>query len=258
MNGLIQQLITQIEEDQAFSPNTKSSYKSDLNELLNYITKTGTKLQDINQHWVKNYLNHLEETNKERNSYNRRSATFRIFLRFLYKLKLLPANYSLIVNNRSITHRHIGSESEENDLRKIINETRLRIDHRLILLFIGKLGLSGTQLALLCTHQVDFENKAINVSDTEKVYLPDNIFVLLREYLLEYRSSLPNANLQLNLFLDENGNPINETEIYKLIKKLSTGFSLDGKLTTRTLKKLSQPKGDILSMQTEVLKVIKS
>ncbi|MBI2995117.1 MAG: site-specific integrase [Candidatus Melainabacteria bacterium] len=252
MKEIIEQFINQILEDQKFSLNTKAAYKSDLNEFLEYVVSTNTQLQDINQGWVKSYLKHLEETNKEQNSFNRRASTFRLFLRYLYIHKLIPANYSLIVTNQATFFKTEENELEKNDIKKIIEDTKLRIDQRLILLLIGKLGLSATQIARVNTFQVDFENKVIDLSDTEKIYLPHEIFTLLREYLLEVRANLASSSNCLSLFLNEKGKPISEIDIYGLIKKLSEDLNLQGKLTIRSLKKLSADKIDTMSMQREI------
>ena len=255
MKETIQQFISQIEEDQKLSSNTKSAYKSDLTELINYVISKNTQLSDIDQTWVRDYLKHLEETNQERNSYNRRTSTFRLFLRFLYKNKMAPTNYSLIVNSRA-TFFKTQEDTEPSDMKQIIEDTKLTTHQRLILLMIGRLGLNGTQIASLKTFQVDFENKLITLSDTEKIELPFEVFSLLREYLLDIREAIPGASEQLNLFLNENGRPMNETDIYKLIKSLRENLGLEGKLTTRSLKKLSENKIDVLSMQREIFNVI--
>ena len=257
MKEIIQQFINQIEEDQKLSSNTKSAYKSDLNELLEYSTSRNAQLSDLDQTWVRDYLKHLEETNKERNSYNRRASTFRLFLRFLYKNKMAPTNYSLIVNNQA-TFFKTQEDTEPSEMKKIIEDTKLTPTQRLILLMLGRLGLSGTQISSLRTFQVDFENKLIDLSDTEKIELPYEIFMVLREYLLNKRTALPGADEHLSLFLNEKGNPISEMDIYKLIKSLSEELSLQGKLTTRSLKKSLEDKNDILSMQREIFGVVSS
>lgn len=262
MIEIIEQFINQIQGDQKLLENTKSAYRSDLNDLMEYVSNTKTQIQDINQNWVKDYLKHLESTNKERNSYNRRASTFRLFLRFLYKNKLAPTNYSLIVNNLTTFFKTQEDELQREDIKKIMEAGALRttpllkIDERIILLLIGKLGLTGTQIVSLNTFQIDFENKIINLSDTEKIELPREIFTVLREYLLEVRANLPLASENLSLFLDEKGRPVSEVDIYRLIKKLSEDLSLTGKLTTRNLKKSLENKNDILSMQREVFSVI--
>ena len=205
MKEIIEQFINQIEKDQILSTNTKSSYKSDLNELLDYAITANTQLSDVNQTWVKNYLKHLEETNKERNSFNRRASTFRIFLRFLYRNKLAPTNYALIVDNQAVFFKTQEDELVNEEIKKIIDDSRLKIDQRLVLLMVGRLGLTATQVTSINTFQVDFEKKMINLSDTEKIELPHEIFTLLREYLLEVRASMPGASDQLSLFLNEKG-----------------------------------------------------
>lgn len=256
MNEIIEQFINQIEQDQKLSLNTKTAYKGDLKDLLEYTISTNAQINNINQEWVKNYLKHLEETNKERNSFNRRASTFRIFLRFLYKNKLAPTNYSLIVTNQTTFSKTQGDELEIGDIKKIIENTKLRPYQRLILLMIGRLGLTATQIVSLNTHQIDFENKAISLSDTEKINLPYEVFLPLREYLLEIRTKLPEAKDNLTLFLNEKGVSLSESDIYKLIKNLSEELSLQGKLTTRNLKNSLESKNDILSMQREVFSVI--
>lgn len=259
MKEIIRQFISQIEEDQKLSLNTKSAYKSDLNELIHYVALKNTQLSDLNQSWIRDYLKHLEETNKERNSYNRRASTFRIFLRFLYKNNLAPTNYSLIVDNQATffkTQEETDLKSVSSEIKKIIEETKLPVDQKLILLMIGRLGLNGTQISSLRTFQIDFENKLITLSDAEKIELPSEVFSLLREYLLNIREAIPGANDHLNLFLNKNGKPMTDSDIYKLIKSLRESLGLEGKLTTRSLKKLSESKIDILSMQKEVLNLI--
>ena len=255
MKEIIEQFINQIEEDQKLSSNTKSAYKSDLKELLDYASSKNAELSDLDQGWVRDYLKNLEETNKERNSYNRRASTFRLFLRFLYKNKMAPTNYSLIVTNQA-TFFKTKEDAEPSEMKKIIEDSKLTAPQRLILLMLGRLGLNGTQISSLRTFQVDFENKLITLSDTEKIELPSEVFLLLREYLLDIREMIPQANEHLNLFLNENGKPMNETDIYKLIKSLRENLGLEGKLTTRSLKKLSENKIDVLSMQREVLNMI--
>ena len=255
MKEIIQQFISQIEEDQKLSSNTKSAYKSDLTELINYVISKNAQLSDLDQHWIRDYLKHLEETNKERNSFNRRASTFRLFLRFLYKNKMVPTNYSLIVTNQTAFFK-TKEDPEFSEMKKIIEDTKLTTHQRLILLMIGRLGLNGTQIASLKTFQVDFENKMITLSDTEKIELPFEVFSLLREYLLNITETIPGAGEQLNLFLNENGRPMNEADIYKLIKNLRDSLGLEGKLTTRSLKKLSENKIDVLSMQREIFNVV--
>lgn len=255
MKLIIEQLINQIEQDQSYSFNTRLSYKSDLNELLEYVVSTNTKLTDINQSWVKSYLRHLAETNEERNSFNRRASTFRLFLKFLYKSKLAPTNYSLIVNNQPTFFKSQEVLKNE-DLRKIIQETQMKITDKLILLLIGKLGLTATQIALLNTYQIDFDKKAIIVSDLEKIMLPQDVFAILREYLLEVRENLQGSKEHLSLFLNEKGESLREDNIYRLIKKLRENVNLEVKLTTRSLKKSLEVKNDVLSMQQEILSVI--
>ncbi|GEM_PF-2208674 len=257
MKEIIEQFISQIEEDQKFSLNTKSAYKSDLKELIDYVMSKNSQPSDLNQDWIRDYLKHLEETNKERNSFNRRASTFRIFLRFLYKNKLAPTNYSLIVNNQT-TFFKTQEDTGLSEMKTIIENTKLTTPQRLILFMLGRLGLNGTQITSLKTFQVDFENKLITLSDTEKVELPFEVFSLLREYLLDIRGNLPGANEYLDLFLNENGKPMIETDIYKMIKTLRGALGLEGKLTTRNLKKLSENKIDVLSMQREVLNMVSS
>ena len=255
MQAIIEQLINQIDKDQRFLPNTKIGYKSDLKDLLQYVLETNAQISDVNKDWVKKYLQHLEETNKEKTSFNRRASTFRLFLRFLYNNKLAPTNYSLIVSSQSGFIKS-KEEFETEDLRKIIEDTKLNTAQRLILLMIGKLGLSGTQITALNTIQVDFENKALNVSDTERIYLPHEIFSILRNYLLEVRQNLPGAKENLSLFLNEDGRVLSEQDIYRLIKRLSTDLKLEGRLTTRSFKKSLENKVDILAMQKEVFNMI--
>lgn len=258
MKEIIEQFINQIEQDQKLSTNTKNAYKSDLNDLIEYVINTNSQIQDISHLWVKDFLKYLESVNSERNSYNRRASTFRIFLRFLYKNKLAPTNYSLIVDNLSLFERTLENSPEVTEIKKIVEDTRLKIDHRLILLLIGKLGITATQIVSLNTHQVDFEKRIIQLSDTESISLPNDIFIILRDYLIEIRSTLPGADEHLSIFLNEKGTPLSETDIYKLIKNLSQELNFEGKITTRDLKKLSahENKIDILSMQREIFNVI--
>lgn len=255
MKEIIEQFINQIEEDQKLSSNTKSAYKSDLTELINYVVSKNAQLSNLDQTWIRDYLKHLEETNKERNSFNRRASTFRIFLRFLYKNKMAPTNYSLIVTNQT-TFFKTEEDIELSEMKQIIEDTKLTLTQRLILLMIGRLGLDGTQISSLLTFQVDFENKLITLSDTEKIELPLEVFSLLREYLLDLRQTLPGAQEHLNLFLTEKGKPMTDADIYKLIKSLRENLGLEGKLTTRNLKKLSENKIDVLSMQREIFNIV--
>ena len=258
MREIIEQFIEQIEDDQKLLPNTKSAYKSDLNDLIDYVISIKSQITDLDQAWVRNYLQHLETTNKERNSYNRRASTFSIFLRYLYKNNLAPTNYSLIVDNLSTFFKSQEDELQAEDIKKIIEDTKLKLDQRLILLLIGRLSLNATQIVSLNTHQLDFESKTINLSDTQKIELPLQIFTLMREYLLDVRPSIPCADENLSLFLNEKGKSLTEIDIYKLIKKLSEDLSLVGKLTTRSLKKLSEKEStnDILAIQREINSII--
>ena len=123
MKEIIEQFISQIEQDQKLSTNTKCAYKSDLSELIVYVISNNVQLSDINHLWVKAYLKNLEITNKERNSFNRRASTFRIFLRFLYKHKLTPTNFSLIVSSQPTLIKPVEeNEMQDTDIKKIIEE----------------------------------------------------------------------------------------------------------------------------------------
>lgn len=258
MQDIIKQLIYQIEKDGKLTPNTKASYKSDLNELLDYSLNKKSKVQDINQAWVKEYLKHLEDTNREKNSYNRRASTFRTFLKHLYLNKLAPTNYALIVNNATTFNTKKDHELKNQNINEIIENAELTKEQKIILYLICETGLSATQIVTLNTYQVDFENKSINISDREKVILSEKLFNELRDYLLNVRCNLIGADKILSLFLDELGLAYTEDDIYKLVKKLSTDLNLEGKFTTRNLKNTLSSKKDFLSMQEEVLSVISS
>ena len=221
MRDIVEQFIEQIEDDQKLLANTKSAYKSDLNDLIDYVISTKSQITDLNLAWVKNYLQHLEGTNKERNSYNRRASTFRIFLRYLYNKNLAPTNYALIVDNLSTFFKSDEDELQTEDIKTIIEDAKLKPEHRLILLLIGRLSLTATQIVSLNTHQLDFETKTLNLSDTQKIELPHQVFTFIREYLLDFRPNIPGANENLSFFLNEKGRSFTEIDIYKLIKKLS-------------------------------------
>ena len=252
MKDIIEQFINQLGEDQKLSNNTKFAYKSDLNDLIDYVVLNNSQIADLNHTWVKDYLKHLEEINKERNSFNRRASTFRLFLRFLYKNKLAPTNYSLIVDNQSPFFKTKENEDDLQEIKKIIEETKLQIEHKLIILFISRLGLTATQIASLNTFQVDFETKSIELSDTEKFILPYEIFTLLREYLINTRQNVFGSSEHLNLFLNEKGKPYTDSDIYRLIKNLSDEVSPDKRISTRSLKKLSEKRFDVMAIQKEL------
>lgn len=256
MQDIIQQLIHQIENNSKYTHSTKACYKSDLNELLEYVKRLDCSIRDINRDWIKSYLTYLEELHKERNSFNRKASTFRLFLKYLYLNKLTPSNFSLIVYTLGNIEKLNEDSLSQEEIIQIIENANLPLDHKLILVLLNKSGLDATEIVSLNSHQIDFENKCILLSDSEKVFLDFETFNLLRDYLINVRPKKEGADKFLKIFLNTAGRPLGETDIYTIVKDLSTSLNLEGKLTTRTIKKSRNQKRDILSIQKDFLKAI--
>lgn len=106
MEQVIRQFLEYLEVERNYSPNTITSYETDLTELLNFLRSEGIiDVRDIHKENLRAFLGDLLDKGFSNRSAARKIATLRSFFKYLRRQKLVDGNPALVlITPRTDTH----------------------------------------------------------------------------------------------------------------------------------------------------------
>jgi tyrosine recombinase XerC len=98
MERVIRQFLEYLEVERNYSPNTITSYETDLTELLVFLQSEGiTNVRDIHKETLRAFLGSLLDKGFSNRSAARKIATLRSFFKYLRRQKLADGNPALVL-----------------------------------------------------------------------------------------------------------------------------------------------------------------
>lgn len=239
----IDEFIIYLKVERRYSNNTLISYKTDLEELNNYLRKNKiTNIKKISYEIMHEYLVLLYQKNYKAKSTMRKLSSSRSFFEYLIQNNIIDKNPMILISNpkQKRTLPKILYESDIEDLLAIPDQkTIIGKRDALILELFYSTGIRLSELINIKIKDINKYEKSIKIlgkgSKERYVLYGRKCEYLLNEYLNESRNELMNINNEY-LILDKKGNKMNSNKIHYLFQKILDKSSIQIHITPHTLR----------------------
>ena len=233
-----------IKYEKKLSKNTIESYKFDLTNYYNYLTKIGIySVKDISLSDINNYLKKINQEGLSAKSIARHITTIREFHKYLVKIKKVSEDVSLNIENIKQTKK-IPVVINQDDMSKILDvnlENPFKYRDKAMLELMYGSGLRVSELVNLTVYSIDLENDSILIEgkgNKERI-VPINRYAkkAILEYL-EVRNSLikPKNGIPDLLFLNNHGKGITRHGFNLILKNILKDNDINTNITPHTLR----------------------
>jgi integrase/recombinase XerC len=121
MEQVIRQFLEYLEVERNYSPNTITSYETDLTELLGFLRSEGiTDVRDIHKETLRAFLGSLIDQGFSNRSAARKIASLRSFFKYLRRQKLVEGNPALVLITPR-TDKHLPTFLDEQTAEALMN-----------------------------------------------------------------------------------------------------------------------------------------
>ena len=110
-----------------YSYNTIRSYKTDLDEFVNYCSENSkSKISEISEKFIKSFLMTLSENNISKKSISRKLASIRGLFKYAFQQEIIPVNPTSVISNPK-SARKLPEVTSENSILKPIVGDKIRL-----------------------------------------------------------------------------------------------------------------------------------
>ncbi|MGK9475908.1 tyrosine-type recombinase/integrase [Melioribacter sp. OK-6-Me] len=235
INNIVGKLLSEMSGVNRVSQNTVDAYSTDLNQFVEYCDELGvSSLDKITGRHLRNYLVRLNEKGISKTSVARKLSALRKLFQFALKNNLIASNPIKKISNPKVKRKlpeTISASFYEDIISKIdtIDEDEMvRRTYKIIVELLYGCALRVSELTSLKLKDVDLSNKTIKVfgkgSKTRYVPIGAKTYQILKEYIDNMESK--NSN---DFLITLNGKPVDRFYIYRLVRKLLSGYELKRK-----------------------------
>jgi integrase/recombinase XerD len=238
--ALMNNYVYYIKIEKGLSDNSIASYKSDLNDFINYFDKD---IKDITNDNILKYLLELQDIGLVNSSIARKTSAIKNF--FLY---LLEEDINIAVKIEdipSISFKRalpdvISVEEMFSLLDNIDNSSPLGFRNKTMLELMYSTGIRVSELLDLSTHDIYLNDKNLLVhgKGNKQRLLP--IPQATMEYLLHYikvtRFKLKNDKVTDTLFLNNRGGKLTRMGFWKILRKCALEAGIKSHISPHTIR----------------------
>lgn len=220
----IQQFISYLETERDVSPHTLAAYRSDLFQMLSFITceresRGISSAQDVDPLLLRHYLAHLSKSTKK-SSISRKLAAIRSFFRFLLRRGIIIKNPAELVATPKKEQRlpfHLDIDQTTTLMESPDNEHKSAQRDRAMLELLYSSGLRVSELTGLNISELDLTGGMVRVTGKggKERIVPVGSRAL--SALQEYLGLRSDAGANDALFLNTRGGRINRRSVTRVI-----------------------------------------
>jgi len=211
------------------SEHTITAYKKDLLQLQEFITKYFedgcVRLDQITHLFLRDFLRHLSENNRNNRTLARKATTMKNFFQFCEKNEYLTKNPASNLHIPKFEKKlpKCFSEKEMDELLNIPDLTnKFGIRNRAILELIYSSGLRISEIANCKTGQIDLNDKQIRIigkGNKERIVpVSSKAKIAIRNYE-KNRNQFESRFSDDSLFLSKSGKPLSPNEIREILSR---------------------------------------
>lgn len=215
-----------LHKEKNYSLLTLRAYTDDVSAFEQFLREHdgGATLEEVNYSQVRSWIVSLVDNGLSNKSINRKISSLKSFYKFLLKSKQIAVN-PLLKHKSLKTEKKVQVPFSEKELQDVITEIEYEdnfegIRNRLIIELFYTTGIRRAELIGLTINSFDQGNQTLKVlgKRNKERLLPvlDCTATLLREYMAK-RLTLPAIADREMLILNERGNKVSESFVYRLI-----------------------------------------
>jgi len=216
-----------------YSDNTINSYKRDIIQFNNYITKD---YKDLNYNDCKSYLSYLYDDNNCKSSVSRKISSLKSYFKYLEKNNIIEKNpFSLISlpKKEKRLPKFINYDDLDAIIKSLTETTFINKRDKLIFELLYSTGIRLSELDNIKLKDIDFSEKNIKIlgkGNKERI-------VFFGDYSLDIiKSYLKDLNNNEYLLVSKNNKKISTRTIQKSIDRIIKTASIKKDITPHTLR----------------------
>lgn len=243
MEKTLQEFISYLHDVKRTSANTESSYKRDLNKLINYLNMQGIEeVGRINVTHLQSYILYMEREGFAPATVSRNIASIKAYFHFLFKKGYISDDVSETLKAPKIEKRlpEILTTEEVNKLLdQPCGDSPKEIRDHAMLELLYATGIRVSELINLKITDINFQVGYIICRDAHKErVIPFGMPAkrALTDYLKSARSELLEDQTSDVLFTNCSGQPMSRQGFWKIVKYYAKKAGITADITPHTLR----------------------
>ena len=238
MNKEVYKFLDYLKNNLGYSKMTIISYQKDLDDFFSFVEKYNINYLNLCKDDIRLYLKLLDERKLKSSSISRRISCLRTFYNYLEDQKMVDGNVFKLIRNPKLDRKLPNYLSYE-ELRIIFDSIDISdsvgLRNRLLIEMLYATGCRVSEIANIKISDINFNNNSIKIfgkgSKERIVYFGD----YARYYLDIYLSKNINNNSKY-LFVNENNDKMDITEIEKIIRDIVHNLTIKSHVTPHTFR----------------------
>lgn len=238
MNKEVYKFLDYLKNNLGYSKMTIISYQKDLDDFFSFVKKYNINYLNLCKDDIRSYLKLLDERKLKSSSISRRISCLRTFYNYLEDQKMVDGNVFKLIRNPKLDRKLPNYLSYE-ELRIIFDSIDISdsvgLRNKLLIEMLYATGCRVSEIANIKISDINFNNNSIKIfgkgSKERIVYFGD----YARYYLDIYLSKNINNNSKY-LFVNENNDKMDITEIEKIIRDIVHNLTIKSHVTPHTFR----------------------
>lgn len=238
MNKEVYKFLDYLKNNLGYSKMTIISYQKDLDDFFSFVKKYNINYLNLCKDDIRSYLKLLDERKLKSSSISRRISCLRTFYNYLEDQNMVDGNVFKLIRNPKLDRKLPNYLSYE-ELRIIFDSIDISdsvgLRNRLLIEMLYATGCRVSEIANIKISDINFNNNSIKIfgkgSKERIVYFGD----YARYYLDIYLSKNINNNSKY-LFVNENNDKMDITEIEKIIRDSVHNLTIKSHVTPHTFR----------------------
>ena len=238
MNKEVYKFLDYLKNNLGYSKMTIISYQKDLDDFFSFVKKYNINYLNLCKDDIRSYLKLLDERKLKSSSISRRISCLRTFYNYLEDQKMVDGNVFKLIRNPKLDRKLPNYLSYE-ELRIIFDSIDISdsvgLRNRLLIEMLYATGCRVSEIANIKISDINFNNNSIKIfgkgSKERIVYFGD----YARYYLDIYLRKNINNNSKY-LFVNENNDKMDITEIEKIIRDIVHNLTIKSHVTPHTFR----------------------
>jgi integrase/recombinase XerD len=243
MKSLIEQFLNYLSIEKGVSFNTKLSYKTDLEQFVDFIEAKGIRdIKNVTYEIILEFIFHLRRIGVKPRSLARKITSIRMFFKYLVIDRIIEKNPALLLETPKLDKnlpKYLTVDEFDNLISAINLSKPEEYRNKAIIELIYSAGLRVSELINLKLSDINLSEGFIKISgkgEKERIVpIGRQAINLLREYIEKARLHFDKKNIDY-LFLNFRGEKLTRVSIWKIIKFYSIKAGIKKDISPHTLR----------------------
>ncbi len=240
---MINEFLSYLTVEKGLSKNTLEAYAKDLDTFANYLKEKNTKLTEVTDTVVTEYVAYLYNLGYSPRSIMRYCSALRHFYKYLTEEGKISENPTDILETPKafkLLPKYLTDSEVEALLNLPDTSTSLGQRDKAIFELMYASGLRVSEVITLKLNDLNFDNSYLITfgkgSKERLVPFSDSAKSFLQLYINDGRNQLLKENTSYTLFLNKFGRPLTRQGLWKILKGYAKRLNIADKLSPHTLR----------------------